>query len=40
MGLPAVSASFVLPLLCFVFIAFYGWRTFAVHEKRGIQEAL
>jgi fucose permease len=40
MGLPAVSASFVLPLLCFVFIAFYGWRTFTVHEKRGISEAV
>ncbi|RKZ36959.1 MAG: L-fucose:H+ symporter permease [Gammaproteobacteria bacterium] len=40
MGLPVVSASFVLPLLCFVFIAFYGWRTFTVHEKRGIQGAL
>jgi FHS family L-fucose permease-like MFS transporter len=40
MGLPAVSVSFVLPLLCFVFIAFYGWRTFTIHEKRGIREAL
>jgi len=28
-GLPAVSVSFVLPLVCFVFIAFYGYRTFA-----------
>jgi len=40
MGLPAVSVSFVLPLLCFVYIAFYGWRTFTIHEKRGIKEAL
>jgi len=40
MGLPAVSVSFVLPLLCFVFIAFYGWRTFTIHEKRRIREAL
>jgi FHS family L-fucose permease-like MFS transporter len=40
MGLPAVSVSFVLPLVCFLFIAFYGWRTFTVHEKRGIKEAL
>jgi MFS transporter, FHS family, L-fucose permease len=39
-GLPAVSVSFVLPLLCFVYIAFYGWRTFTVHEKRGIREAV
>jgi FHS family L-fucose permease-like MFS transporter len=40
MGLPSVSASFVLPLVCFVFIAFYGWRTFTLHEKRGISETL
>lgn len=33
MGLPAVSFSFVLPLACFVFIAFYGWRTFKLHER-------
>jgi len=40
MGLPAVSVSFVLPLVCFFYIAFYGWRTFTIHEKRGIKEAL
>ena len=40
MGLPAVSVSFVLPLLCFVFIAFYGYRTLRIHEQRGIKEAL
>lgn len=40
LGLPAVSASFVLPLMCFAFIAFYGWRTFTLHEKRGIREAV
>ncbi len=34
LGLPAVSFSFVLPLACFVFIAFYGYRTFRVHERR------
>jgi MFS transporter, FHS family, L-fucose permease len=39
MGLPAVSVSFILPLLCFVFISFYGWRTFTIHEKRGLREA-
>lgn len=33
-GLPAVSASFVLPLLCFVVIATYGWRTFTIHHER------
>jgi len=32
LGLPAVSVSFVLPLICFVFIAFYGYRTFRFHE--------
>ena len=40
LGLPAVSVSFALPLLCFAYIVFYGWRTFTVHEKRGIKEAL
>lgn len=39
-GLPAVNVSFVLPLLCFLFIAFYGYRTFRLHELRGVQEAL
>jgi len=27
-GLPSVNFSFVLPLLCFVFIALYGWRAY------------
>jgi len=27
MSFPAVRASFVLPLICFVVIALYGWRT-------------
>ena len=27
MGMPAVNLSFVLPMLCFVVIAAYGWRT-------------
>ena len=39
MGLPAVSVSFVLPLLCFVFLAFYGYRTLRIHEQRGMNEA-
>jgi len=34
LGLPAVSVSFVLPLACFVFIAFYGWRTYRIHHGR------
>ncbi len=29
----AVRASFVLPLICFVVIAHYGWRTFSRHDK-------
>ena len=29
---PAVRASFVLPLICFVVIALYGWRTMVVWE--------
>jgi len=40
LGLPAVSVSFVLPLMCFMFIAFYGYRTFRIHELRGVKEAL
>lgn len=31
-GLPAVSVSFVLPLLCFVFIAIYGLRAATVYQ--------
>ena len=27
-GMPAVNASFVLPFICFIIIAFYGWRTY------------
>jgi len=40
MGLPAVNVSFALPLICFVYIAFYGWRSLTVHEKRGFHEAV
>lgn len=29
-----VRVSFILPLICFVFIAIYGYRTFAVHHPR------
>lgn len=38
LGLPAVNVSFVLPLLCFVFIAFYGWRTFRIHHAKSPSE--
>lgn len=40
LGLPAVNVSFVLPLLCFVFIAFYGWRTFRIHHATSLSENL
>ena len=29
----AVNASFILPFICFCFIAFYGYRTLKVHRK-------
>lgn len=27
-GFPAVNISFILPFICFVVVAFYGYRTF------------
>jgi fucose permease len=33
MELASVRASFALPLICFVVIALYGWRTFTIHHK-------
>lgn len=30
-NMPAVNVSFALPLICFVIIGFYGYRTFTVH---------
>ncbi len=32
LGLSATRASFVLPLICFVVIAIYGWRTHNIHH--------
>jgi len=32
MTLPAVNASFVLPAICFVVIAIYGFRTHMAHQ--------
>lgn len=29
--MPAVNFSFILPLICFVLIAFYGYRTVKIH---------
>lgn len=33
-GIPAVNASFVLPLICFVMITIYGLRTYKIHERK------
>ena len=30
--LASVRASFALPLICFIVIALYGWRTFKIHR--------
>jgi len=35
MGLEGERVSFVLPLICFVVIALYGFRTFVVHKHEG-----
>ncbi len=32
MELASVRASFALPLICFIVIALYGWRTFRIHR--------
>ena len=34
MVLESVRMSFVLPLICFVVIAIYGYRTFRVHDAK------
>ncbi|MFI3305758.1 MAG: MFS transporter, partial [Rikenellaceae bacterium] len=31
-GLPAVNASFILPLICFVVIALYGYRSYKARD--------
>ncbi|MGE4585711.1 MAG: L-fucose:H+ symporter permease [Mangrovibacterium sp.] len=31
LGLPAVNFSFIMPLICFLVIGFYGYRTYRVH---------
>jgi FHS family L-fucose permease-like MFS transporter len=33
-GMPAVNVSFVLPLICFLVIIIYGYRSYAVHAKK------
>lgn len=35
-SMPAVRASFVLPFVCFVVIAFYGWRTSVLHDRQSL----
>lgn len=32
--LPAVNASFALPLICFIIITIYGYRTVTIHKRR------
>jgi len=32
--LASVRVSFALPLICFVVIALYGWRTYTIHHKK------
>jgi FHS family L-fucose permease-like MFS transporter len=32
--LSSIRASFVLPLICFIVIAIYGWRTYTIHHKK------
>lgn len=34
MGMPAVNVSFVLPLICFIVITIFGYRTQKVHTKQ------
>lgn len=33
LGVPEVNFSFVLPLICFLVVAAYGYRTFKIHNK-------
>ena len=32
-GMPAVNLSFILPLICFVIVALYGWSTVRANRK-------
>lgn len=34
MGMPAVNVSFILPLICFLVIIHYGYRSYSVHQKK------
>ena len=33
MGLPAVNVSFILPLVCFIVVMIYGYRSYTIHMK-------
>ena len=33
LGMPAVNVSFILPLICFVVIIIYGYRSHTIHHK-------
>jgi FHS family L-fucose permease-like MFS transporter len=39
LGLSATRASFILPLICFVVIALYGWRTHNIHHAERRKQA-
>ncbi len=39
LGMTATRASFILPLICFVVIALYGWRTHNIHHASRRKEA-
>ena len=34
LGVPEVNFSFILPLLCFIIVAIYGYRTHRIYDKR------
>ncbi|KAA6311318.1 L-fucose-proton symporter, partial [termite gut metagenome] len=36
LGMPAVNLSFILPLICFVVVSVYGYRTFKEAQARKI----
>lgn len=38
--LPAVNFSFILPFICFVVIAIYGYRTLKIHPKMHLQKTV
>ncbi|CAN5560593.1 hypothetical protein BH20VER1_BH20VER1_05870 [soil metagenome] len=35
LALSSIRASFVMPLLCFAEVAWFGWRTLVAHREAG-----